>query len=83
MLSIASTAFTKAGGRQLYLVMGLLDLPNQPAIVATVTEGADVNVIEKLFAPTPLGAGGEDKTGPSAEQIGQVVVVAPPATASM
>jgi len=78
------TAFTKAGGRQLYLVMNLLDLPN-PAIVVTVADGADIQAIKELFAPTPPGGGaghsyGVAPKGPRAEQIGQVVVVAPEAT---
>jgi hypothetical protein len=48
------TAFTKAGGKEMYTVVSLADLPDPPFVVVPLEEEADVRALTGLFARLPL-----------------------------
>jgi hypothetical protein len=59
-------AFTKAGGKEMYTVVSLADLPEPPFVVVPLEDGADVRALTGLF--TQLGL-------EKSEVRGQVLVV--------
>jgi hypothetical protein len=47
-------AFTRAGGRDAYVVISLADVPDQPLVVVPLREGADAKALKTLLATTGL-----------------------------
>jgi hypothetical protein len=71
-MEMVHTAFTHAGGKDLYVVVSMADLPwGGPFVVVPLAAGADQKALAKLFE----GAGHF-----AAERIGRALVVGPAAT---
>ncbi len=56
-------AFSKAGGKQLYVVFSLDDFPNAPFVIVPLGEGADAGAIAQLLDLPGLPAGPREKVG--------------------
>jgi hypothetical protein len=56
-------AFTKAGGKDLYVVISLADLPNSPFVIVPLGEGADARAIANLLDLPELPPGPREKIG--------------------
>jgi hypothetical protein len=57
------TAFTKAGGKQLYIVFSLADLPAVPFVIAPMGPGADATALARLLDLPGVPAGPREKLG--------------------
>jgi hypothetical protein len=66
--------FTKAGGKAIYAVVSLADLPDPPLVVVPLEQGADGRALAALLSFALPGAGPNKMPFEAAEQRGQAVV---------
>ena len=68
--------FRKAGGREIYVVMSLADLPGPPVLVIPLADGADANALEGLLAAGDAAAQAEARKALHFDRVWNVLLAA-------